>query len=82
MQDTELTTAGQAPGADDVARRVELERVDEDSTSEIYVGQLRTDEAQQQFVGTIDEFALYDRALSAEQVSRHYHLVQREGRWE
>jgi ferric-dicitrate binding protein FerR (iron transport regulator) len=41
----------------------------------VCLGQLKPQTLERQLVGSIDEFALYRRELSAEEVSRHYELL-------
>lgn len=42
---------------------------------QICLGQLKPHSLERQLVGSIDEFAVYQRELSAEEVSRHYDLL-------
>jgi hypothetical protein len=42
---------------------------------QICLGQLKPHTVERQLVGSIDEFAVYQRELSAEEISRHYELL-------
>ncbi|QDV51732.1 LamG-like jellyroll fold domain-containing protein [Gimesia fumaroli] len=58
-----------------IARRV-FHNVESDSSGyKLYLGQLRLVNTLRQFVGGIDEFALYKRALGPEEVQNHFRLM-------
>lgn len=56
-------------------REVELQLTHEDASYDVYLGQLRTFGTLRQFVGTIDEFAMYNRALTPQEIAHHYSLI-------
>jgi hypothetical protein len=43
---------------------------------QLVVGQLYTDSLYRPYIGYLDELAIYDRALSAEEVEHHYRLIR------
>jgi hypothetical protein len=43
---------------------------------ELLVGQIDRERDWRPFVGQLDELAFYDRALSKEEIEKHYHLVR------
>ncbi|MFG0296328.1 MAG: LamG-like jellyroll fold domain-containing protein [Maioricimonas sp. JB045] len=59
----------------ELRRSVALELTDEPDPYQLYLGQLRMRGSERQFIGAIDEFALYDRALTAGEVEAHYRLI-------
>lgn len=58
-----------------ITRRVFLNLENEPSTYKLYLGQLRIVNTLRQFVGAIDEFALYKRILGPEEIYNHYRLM-------
>lgn len=58
-----------------IARRVFLNVECESSPYKLYLGQLRLVNTLRQFVGGIDEFSLYKRALGPEEIDNHFRLM-------
>jgi Concanavalin A-like lectin/glucanases superfamily len=61
----------------DLIQSVELEANTQPASTEgfrIILGQLSTVSPERQFSGMLDEFALYDRVLSALEISRHHQI--------
>ncbi|QDU11167.1 LamG-like jellyroll fold domain-containing protein [Gimesia aquarii] len=58
-----------------ITRRVFINVENEPSTYKLYLGQLRIVNTLRQFVGAIDEFALYKRILGPEEIYNHYRLM-------
>ncbi|WP_339735225.1 LamG-like jellyroll fold domain-containing protein [uncultured Gimesia sp.] len=58
-----------------IARRVFLNVASDSSTYKLYLGQLRIVNTLRQFIGGIDEFAFYKRALSPEEIDNHFRLM-------
>jgi len=56
-------------------RIIECPLEDEPSPYQLYVGQLRKDDTQRQFCGALDEFAIYDRALTADEIRAHFEAI-------
>jgi hypothetical protein len=47
---------------------------------QLVVGQLYTDALLRPFIGYLDELAIYDRALSEDEVQQHYRLIRSEAK--
>jgi hypothetical protein len=43
---------------------------------QLVLGQLYTETVERFFIGHVDEVAIYDRALDADEIRRHYHLLR------
>ncbi|MDH3582718.1 MAG: LamG domain-containing protein [Phycisphaerae bacterium] len=56
-------------------RRVKDETRPDDEAYQMVIGRLLPDKSQRQFVGQLDEVAVYDRALSDQEIRRHHQLV-------
>jgi hypothetical protein len=59
-----------------LARRLAVEIGSEGSAYRFHLGELRTSSSERQFVGSIDEVALYPFALSDAEIERHYRLLR------
>lgn len=58
-----------------IARRIFLNVGSDSSTYKLYLGQLRLVNTLRQFIGGIDEFAFYKRALGPEEIDNHFRLM-------
>ncbi len=56
-------------------RRIEAKVGSDDVTYQLVIGQMDGKRIARQFEGALDEVALYDRAISKEEVQQHYNLL-------
>jgi|GEM_PF-1608473 len=61
-----------------LVREIDVSRVSDSNAYRILLGQLRPTSTERQFIGAIDEFAIYPRALTAPAILKHYQLMKTE----
>lgn len=62
-----------------LVRELKIEEASDTSHYNMILGELRPSVPERQFVGSIDEVAIYSRALTSEEVARHYALMKEAG---
>lgn len=63
----------------ELVRNFSVNDVSDESPYRVFVGGLRMSNTERQYAGCIDEFAVYLRALSDDEVRNHYELLQGRG---